>query len=726
MEEDPAPWHPVRSSLRWVPGLLVLLVAVFLSFFEQFFLPVSLPVLGTRALQPIRAPYDFVFNEQQALEDVVEQELEDFIPVFRYDPKKTSQTLAELESFFQGVEECRTGPSQRGDTPEKCVRALFGSSSDASAANGGVAELLRFPHLDSLKGLLTTVLTDILKEGVYSEEEVPADLQVLRVLYSDSSEPVRRSVGQLMSLSKARETLKDRLSLLRLNDVLQEVLHRKAKSLIEPSLYYSPDNEKRVAAIRELKSSRTAVLYRRGDLLVPRGHKVDRLDVYRVQACLSKERPDLLLVGMGSFIPFFVLTFLFVLSLQRVQGMDPGSSRPYLLVFFVLLAVLLISKAIYLFTNLTGFAMPIATAGLLLVLLLELPTALLATILTALYTTFLTSLDMGLFVYYLIGGVLMVVFSRRGARRFRLFSTSLLVGLINAFIVGCILLLRDEAPTRAMLEELVPQAFLSAPAAWLIAMLFIPMTERIFRLASSDRLRELADLNQPLLKKLMDKAPGTYYHSLSVANLACAAASAVKADVLLTRVGAYYHDIGKLLQPEYFIENQDGKNPHDTLDPMASYAIVKAHTRDGAGIASEHRFPQAVIDFVAEHHGTTVMEAFFSKAQQASPDVPCNRDFFRYDGPKPSRIESAILMIADIVEAMARVTKSRQPAKVREMVHKVVVSKFDDGQFDRCGLDTHTLPQIESAITQTILGFLHKRIEYPEQEQAQEPSSLAD
>jgi putative nucleotidyltransferase with HDIG domain len=214
----------------------------------------------------------------------------------------------------------------------------------------------------------------------------------------------------------------------------------------------------------------------------------------------------------------------------------------------------------------------------------------------------------------------------------------------------------------------------------------------------------------------VDRAPGTYYHSLSVANLACAAAEAVKADVLLTRVAAYYHDVGKLMEPEYFIENQNGRNPHDGLDPAASYEIVKAHTKDGVEIVTEYRFPHVVIDLIAEHHGTTVMEVFFSKAQQNHSDSYCSRDFFRYDGPKPSRVESAILMIADVVEAMARVASTHHPSKVREMVHKVIVRKFDDGQFDRCALHTHTLSQIESAITQTLLGFLHKRIEYPEGE----------
>ena len=712
MDEDPPPPAPIRNNVRWIPGLLVLLLAVFLSFFEQYFLPVRIPVVDQRALQPIRAPYDFVFNEQSALEKVVEQDLRDFIPVYEYDVGKSRQILTQLESFFNGIQECRSGTASGNEKPDKCVRALF----DVPPANGGVTELLRFPHLEKLKALLTTIVAEILEKGVYSEKEVPSRTAFLRVASPYSEEPQVRSIGDVISLPRAQEVLKDRLDLLRINLSVQEILYQRARSLIEPNLHYSLDNEKKLADIRDRRSERKLILYRRGDLLVARGQNVARLDLYRVEDCLAKQRPDFLMVGMGSFIPFFVLTFLFLLSLQRVQLADPTSSRPYLLVFFILFAVLLLSKVLYLFTNLTGFAMPIGATGLVLALLLDLPTALLATLVIAVYTTFLTNLDMGLFMYYLIGGALLVLFTRGHSKRLHLLFSSLLVGAINVLIISCVLLLRDEPPSQTLLLQFAPQAFLSAPGSWLIATLLIPLAERMFRLASADRLRELADLNHPLLRRLVDRAPGTYYHSLSVANLACAAAEAVKADVLLTRVAAYYHDVGKLMEPEYFIENQNGRNPHDGLDPAASYEIVKAHTKDGVEIVTEYRFPHVVIDLIAEHHGTTVMEGFFSKAQQNHSDSYCSRDFFRYDGPKPSRVESAILMIADVVEAMARVASTHHPSKVREMVHKVIVRKFDDGQFDRCALHTHTLSQIESAITQTLLGFLHKRIEYPEGE----------
>jgi len=715
--EDPVPPGSVNGNLRWMPGLLVLLLAIFLSFFEQYFLPVRLPSVGRPSPQPIRAPYDFLFDEDTYTKRIIEQELQEFIPVYEYDADESRRILERLESFFEKALQCKESAQAGGEKAEKCLRA----AQDIPLPSAGVAELLRYPHLEKLGGLLRTIVANILESGVYAPEEISPGAEFILIADSTTGKQAKKAVTDLMSLEQAHGTIKDRLDLLKIDPNLRDLLVQEAKALIVPNLRFSLDNEEKLAAIRARKASQGRVLYRRGDLLVPRGKIVDLLDFYRVEACLSQERPDLLLVGMGSFIPFFILTFLFLLSLQRVPlPIHASSSRPYLLAFFVILAVLAIVRAAYLFTNLTGYAMPVGAVGVVLALLLTPAVALLAVSLTSVYATFLTHLDMGLFVYYLAGGIFLTLCARRNSRRTALLFWSILGGGLQVLLLVCILLLTREQPGREALLHLGPQAFLAAPGAWGIAILLLPLSERIFGLASADRLRELADLNHPLLKRLLEKAPGTYYHSLSVANLACAAAEAIEADVLLTRVGAYYHDIGKMMEPGYFIENQNGPNPHDGLEPMASYEIVKAHTRDGAELASEHRFPRPIIDLIVEHHGTTVMEVFYNKAQQNVPDALCSRDFFRYDGPKPSRPESAILMIADVVEAVARVNKEDHPAKVREMVHKVIVNKFEDGQFDHCGLDTTALARIETAITQTLLGYLHKRIEYPQDREAAE------
>ena len=693
-----------------MPGLLVLLLAVFMTFFEQYFLPIRLPRVGERSPQAIRAPYDFVFNEEAAVQKVVEQELKDFVPIYIEDSGKSRQILTRWEEFFNGLERCRETAAENGKKAHACLREQLSPGTSAEAESA----ILRYRHLDKVKGLVTTSLREMLNAGILSDAELPEESTNLRLRSAENPEIRTVAVSEVNRLSDARRVLGERLELLDLTPVLRAALFTTLSGLLEPNIEYSAENLELLSAIRSRGSENKRIVFQRGDLLVPRGQVVTQLDVCRVQDCVDKSRPDPLLAGAGSFLPFLLLTLLFLLAVRRRVWGDRPQAQQYLLLFFVMISVLLLAKAFYLFTNLDGVAIPVGASGLVVALLLELPAALLAVALTSIYASFLTTFDMGLFLYYMIGGTLLVLCAARTSKRVGLFFYSLLVGGVNVLLLCCVILLRDAFPNQALMIELAPQAFLSAPGAWLLAVLVVPLGEKLFGLATADRLRDLADLNHPLLKKLQEKAPGTYYHSLGVANLACVAAEVVGADVHLVRAGAYYHDMGKIVQPEFFIENQNNReNPHDAMDANSSCDILKAHVRDGIEIAEQYRLPQAVIDLIAEHHGTTVLEAFYSKAKKDHMGVDCSPDFFRYGGPKPRRVESGILMIADVVEAVGRLLTTTDMVKVRQAVHEVVLKKFDDGQFDQCGFSTRSLARMESAIAQTLLRILHKRIDYP-------------
>lgn len=717
---------PIRVRTRtegilWMPGLLVLLLAIFVTFFEQYFLPVRLPRIGERSPQAIRAPYDFVFDEEAAMEKVVEKELKEFVPIYVKDAEKSKQILARWEEFFNGLEQCRQTAVESRKKAYACLREQL----RPGASGESLSAILRYRHMDKVKGLLTTTLRGLLDKGIVSGKEMPDGTSILRLRETGKPEAVTVSVSEVNRLTDVRKILEERLELLDLGHVLRETLYANLSDLIEPNIEYSPENRDLLASIRSRGAAKKRIAYKRGDLLVPRGRIVTPLDVYRVQACLNKPRPDSLLSGAGSFLPFFLLTLIFLLVAGRRTWEDRPPVQQHLLLFFVMISVLLLAKALYLFTNLDGVAMPIGACGLVVALLVDVPTALLTVVLTAVYASFLTTLDMGLFLYYLIGGALLVLCVSRTSKRLGLFFYSLLVGGVDVLLLGCVILLRDSFPNQALLIDLAPQAFLSAPGAWLLAMLLTPLSEKLFGLATADRLRELADLNHPLLKKLQEKAPGTYYHSLAVANLASVAAEAVDADVHLVRAGAYFHDIGKIVQPEFFIENQNGReNPHDDMDATASCDILKAHVRDGIEIAEQYHLPRAVIDLIAEHHGTTILEVFYAKAKKDYPGGDLSPDFFRYSGVKPRRIESGILMITDVVEAVGRLLKTTDPAEVRQAVHEVVVMKFEDGQFDQCGFSTRMLARMEVVLAQTLLRTLHKRIDYPEKERQKTNHSL--
>ncbi len=271
-----------------------------------------------------------------------------------------------------------------------------------------------------------------------------------------------------------------------------------------------------------------------------------------------------------------------------------------------------------------------------------------------------------------------------------------------------------------------PASFL-AIAAWraggsavgtLLCIAVQPLLEMIFNLPTPMKLMELSNPNQPLLRRLLLEAPGTYHHSTIVSNLAEAAAQAIGANALLARVGGYYHDIGKLKRPSYFTENQlGGVNAHEHTDPYVSAAIITSHTRDGVALAKAYRLPEAVQTIIAEHHGNTPVMYFYHKALQMADGNPVDVENFRYDGHPPKTKEGAIVMLCDTIEAAVRTMKNPTMSEIEEFIVKLVRGKLEDGQLNDCPLTLRDIDRICSAAAQVLSGVFHERIEYPDMDE---------
>jgi hypothetical protein len=254
----------------------------------------------------------------------------------------------------------------------------------------------------------------------------------------------------------------------------------------------------------------------------------------------------------------------------------------------------------------------------------------------------------------------------------------------------------------------------NAVVASLLAIGFLPLLEAFTRITTNQTLLELSDLNRKLLKRLSLEAPGSYAHTISVANLTEAAANAIGANGLLARVGTYYHDIGKLIKPQYFIENQPrGRNPHDKLKPSMSAAIIRSHVLEGLKLADQDRLPEAVKRFIPEHHGTQQISYFYNRARELDPDAQLNPADFTYPGPKPQTKETAILMLADTVESAARVLTDPTPARIREMVGRLVNQKISEGQLDQSPLTLREVDLIKESFSNVLTAMYHHRIDYP-------------
>ncbi|MEX2584285.1 MAG: HDIG domain-containing metalloprotein [Gemmatimonadota bacterium] len=254
----------------------------------------------------------------------------------------------------------------------------------------------------------------------------------------------------------------------------------------------------------------------------------------------------------------------------------------------------------------------------------------------------------------------------------------------------------------------------NAVVASLLAIGFLPLLEAFTKITTDQTLLELSDLNRKLLKRLSLEAPGTYAHTIAVANLTEAAANAVGANGLLARVGTYYHDVGKLVKPQYFIENQPrGRNPHDKLKPSMSAAIIRSHVMEGLKLAEQDKLPEAVKRFIPEHHGTQQIAYFYNRARELDPDAQLNPADFAYPGPKPQTKETAILMLADTVESAARVLQDPNPVRIREMVDRLVSQKMSEGQLDQSPLTLREIDQLKDSLTNVLTGMYHHRVDYP-------------
>jgi putative nucleotidyltransferase with HDIG domain len=251
----------------------------------------------------------------------------------------------------------------------------------------------------------------------------------------------------------------------------------------------------------------------------------------------------------------------------------------------------------------------------------------------------------------------------------------------------------------------------------------LPFIERLFDTQTDISLLEWGDAAHPLLQELARRAPGTYNHSINVASLAEPAAEAIGANGLLVRVGAYFHDIGKMLKPSYFIENQgEGGNQHDSLLPAMSTLVIVAHVKDGADLGRQHRIPRVVVDFIEQHHGTTLVEYFYREAERQNAEDPnggkVDESSYRYPGPKPQTKESAVLMLADAAESACRSLVEPTPKRIESLVGDIANKRLLDGQFDDCQLTLQQLQLVEESLVKSLTAVYHGRIVYPDQQTA--------
>lgn len=369
---------------------------------------------------------------------------------------------------------------------------------------------------------------------------------------------------------------------------------------------------------------------------------------------------------------------------------------------------------IYILKNVSFVFIPLSVGPMLLAILMKKDIAILFELVLIILAAVIHKGDILFVIYLLLTGIISVLVVATMQQRKQTMRSALMVGLMHALIYSSLKLLVGAPLSSLVIFESI-QAFSIGLISVVLVVGSLPLWEAGFGFITPMQLLELTNPNQPILKRLLLEATGTYYHSLLVANLAETAADEIGANALMARVGGYYHDIGKLTCSNYFKENQVRDNPHDYLEPRSSSNIIISHVTSGIDLANEYKLPQCVKDMIIQHHGTSIMQFFYIKAKETE-EAEVKIEDFRYPGPKPMTKEAALVMLADVVEATVRSMQHKigDGMTVEEIVRKMVKQKLEEGQLDNCPLYISDIDKIISSFTRMLKGMYHERIEYPE------------
>lgn len=412
-----------------------------------------------------------------------------------------------------------------------------------------------------------------------------------------------------------------------------------------------------------------------------------------------------------------IVIFVGYLASYREQRFQRAG--PLILLGLILLLSVGLAKGIPIQTNLKPVAFPFAAATMLVSVLLGTRLAVVMGVIAAFAISVIEGNSFQIAPQLFITGTVGALAVRRIERVNHLFLAGLVVGA-SALATGVVFHLLSGDLESISVLTIVVAALINGVLSSIVAVGTMTVLGQVFGITTTIGLLELAHPSQPLFRRLLTEAPGTYHHSIVVANLAESAAEAIGADTLLCRISAYYHDIGKLYRPYAFNENQfGGENIHDQLRPSLSAKIITGHVTEGYQLAKEHGLPNRVLELIAQHHGTTRVEYFYQKAL-ASGELPADESMFRYAGPRPQTREAGILMLADTIEATVRSAPDQSPETVASMLDKMFEARITDGQLSECDLTLRDLQEIKESLSTVLQGIYHPRVEYPSAEQLQE------
>lgn len=587
------------------------------------------------------------------------------------------------------------------------IKLLFNTLAIESSSNNDVDK-----KLNNLKALEEFRLTDeeyinlleIDKSQITEVQNIV--LEILEAAYKNDI-----IENDYEAIQKARDIVDTELSNRNLDRELEETLRSVVYSQIEPNLFI--DTEKMEENIKEAEKNVQKVIIKKNQIIVKEGEPVTERQIEILKE-LGLLNSGLNKNYAASFIFVGVLVGL-VLFIQysyiaRENKDIFNDNKLLILISSVNIITLLLTLGI---NVISPYLIPVACGAMLITILIDHRISLIINLLNLVFVAIIVGFD----PIVIVLSILSIVLGSTALKKVQQRNDIIYSAVYITVILGIISLAIGMISSNNLKENFIRTGYtvLSGIISGILAIGLLPFFESIFDVVTNIKLLELSNPNQPLMKKLLMEAPGTYHHSMMVANLAEAAAEAVGGNPVIARVGAYYHDIGKTKRPYFFGENQIGKeNPHDKITPNLSTLVILSHTKDGLELAKEHNIPKVIQDIIVQHHGTTLVKYFYYKAKN-SPEIKdeVKEEDFRYSGPIPSTKESGILMLSDSVEAAVRSISDPTKGKIEEMVNNIINDKLNSKQLINCDLTLKDIEIIRQSFLKTLDGIYHHRIEYP-------------
>ena len=741
-----------KTPLKWL--MLILIVAIFV-----FMLYPSLVVqrhqyrLGDIVERDIKAPQDFFIEDQTATQASRKSAVASVRTVYDHDPRILTRITANINRAFNEVQIFMEGfkgrppetdstdlvPDAQQRTAQQKLenelwarKGIFESQLGIEISRGAYKILIDGGFADNVAERIIRILTEIQTNGVVANKEILLKEINKGIIVRNVANQTEKTITALRQhyspeQAKAMVRIIAKPLVKDLNYSLVNLIVDMSQRLIQPNLTLNRNETE--TRKRQIMTEVKPVMYqfKAGEMLVREGERITDEQLLILEALSrQKEDPHIAATGFGAaLVVFSFILVIHILYLRNTRHAAINTNKNLLFMSLVMVMVFGIAKMGVFFSAVAStvvpftitpesiiYAAPAAAGAMLVCIFLGFEIALPFSLIASLCVALLFGNRIEIFVYFFISSAMGGYWVQQCRERKAFITAGIKLGVLNMILAtAASIYFADYSSFKLPVDWAM--AFSSGIASAIVAVGVAPLMEMAFRYTTDITLLELANLDRPILRRLMLEAPGTYHHSVIVGSLVEAAAAEIGANPLLAKVCGYYHDIGKVRKPLYFIENQsNSKNKHDKLAPSMSSLILIAHIKDGIEIAKKDKLGQVIIDTIEQHHGTSLISYFFNKAIQLKGSEAVKEDNFRYPGPRPQTKEAGLVMLADVVEAASRTLENPTPARIQGLVQHLVNKIFSDGQLDHCELTLKDLHSIAKSFNKILNGIHHHRIEY--------------